>query len=56
MSTIEKVNLSSELVKEVTLMREKITSKVSNLEEAIAFSKLFRLDLYNLIKDLENAG
>lgn len=56
MSTIEKVNLGAELKLAVGEMRKSINTKVENLEEGVIFSQLFRMELYNSIKKMKNAG
>lgn len=56
MTTVEKVNMSTELINEVSVMRKQLSNKVYNLEEGINFSKLFRHELYTAITKMKNAG
>lgn len=55
-NTIEKVNLGTELQKEVIAIREKSIQKFANLNETINFMQVFRLNLYNAIKVMKNIG
>lgn len=53
MTTMEKVNLGGDLLKDLHKMREKIVSKFSNFDEAISFGEVFRVNLYNTIIKLK---
>ena len=50
------MNLGAELLKDVHKMRSKIVSKFSNFDDAIAFGEVFRINLYNAIKNLKVEG
>lgn len=56
LSTLDKVNLGADLSKDILKMKEKIVGKFTNIDEAIRFGKIFRLNLYNSIKRLKNVG